>query len=127
MPARIIRNKYAFIFKFWFPVFLCMAAIFFVSSVPGDDIPGLFPLQDIVFHFLIYMALGLLFSRAAKNSWNIRPLKVIILSLAFGILYAVSDEAHQLFVPNRNAALFDVWIDLAGNFTGGIRAFQGIF
>jgi len=31
-----------------------------------------------------------------------------------GMLFAVSDEIHQLFIPGRTARPFDVLIDMAG-------------
>ncbi len=120
MAARITLNKKTAFFGLWLPVLLCMAVIFYASSVPGDDIPGLFPWQDIAFHFAIYMILGFLSSRAIKNSWNMGALKVIISSLALGILYAASDEFHQLFVAYRTASIADILIDSAGNLAGGI-------
>jgi VanZ family protein len=36
----------------------------------------------------------------------------------FCVLYAVSDEVHQLFVPGRGAQVTDVLIDNAGAFVG---------
>lgn len=38
----------------------------------------------------------------------------ILLALVIYIIYAVSDEFHQLFVPGRGAQLKDVLIDCAG-------------
>jgi VanZ family protein len=40
------------------------------------------------------------------------------LSLAICIIYAVSDELHQLFVPGRGCQLKDVIIDTAGAVSG---------
>lgn len=113
-------NSVRFLAKLWIPVFACIVVIFCASSVTGDDIPGLFPFQDIAYHFCIYLMLGFLCSRALKKSWNIRPLKVIILTLVLGVLYALSDEYHQSFVSGRTQSLADLVVDAVGNFTGGI-------
>ena len=40
------------------------------------------------------------------------------IAFAAGLLYAVSDEIHQLFVGGRDGAVFDVLIDAAGVFAG---------
>ncbi len=44
--------------------------------------------------------------------------RVISKSLIIGILYAISDEIHQLFVPGRSGKVTDVIIDSLGILTG---------
>src|SRR5690554_7578811 len=51
-------------------------------------------------HFFSYFVLGLLVMNALSNS-GIRGFRCIVLALGVSILYAVSDEVHQLFVPGR--------------------------
>ena len=41
----------------------------------------------------------------------------ILLILIFVLIYAISDEVHQYFVPGRAMALRDVLIDFSGGFT----------
>jgi len=38
--------------------------------------------------------------------------------MLFGILYAITDEIHQLFVPGRTSSPLDVGIDSLGIVTG---------
>jgi len=107
--------------KFWLPVLLCMGFIFYASSIPGSEIPCLFPLQDIVFHLFIYSILCFFFSRALKNTYlNIRRAKIIVFTIIFGIIYAASDELHQAFVPYRSVSGFDVFIDTMGSLVGSL-------
>jgi VanZ family protein len=40
------------------------------------------------------------------------------LAALFSILYAVSDEVHQLYVPGRNGSALDVGIDACGVLAG---------
>ncbi len=47
-----------------------------------------------------------------------RRLPAVCVPLVFGILYAVSDEVHQLFVPGRSCQLTDVMIDSSGVLAG---------
>lgn len=49
---------------------------------------------------------------------GVKGSKAFIFSLMFCILYAVSDEVHQLFVLGRGAQVTDVLIDSAGAFVG---------
>lgn len=98
-----------------------MGFIFFVSSRPQRDIPPLFPFQDVVYHTLVYLILALYFSRALKNTNpNIPALNLIIFTIIFGVVYGITDEFHQSFVPGRSVSGFDVFIDAIGSTAGGI-------
>ena len=95
--------------KLWLPVIIWAGLIFYLSSVP-DLKSGLETFWDTILrkiaHIIEYGIFFLLLARAMKQ-----PLKwAIILS----ILYAISDEFHQSFVPGRNMALADICFDSAG-------------
>lgn len=64
-------------------------------------------------HFFVYLVLGVLMVNAFRSS-GIPGCKGIIAALAVCVLYAVSDEIHQLFVPGRSGQFTDVLIDSAG-------------
>lgn len=105
----------------WLPVFAWMGVIFYFSSVPGKNIPLLFPFQDALFHVAIYAILGFLFTISAKFTFlNLTPLKLLLFSLFFGTLYGIIDEFHQSFVPNRYPAGFDVFTDSLGTLLGSL-------
>lgn len=107
--------------KYWFPVFACMAVIFYASSIPGKSIPGLFKFQDIVFHFVAYLILSFFLARALKNvNPAISFLKLIVFTTILVTFYGISDEFHQSFVPGRSVSGFDVFIDFLGGFFGGL-------
>lgn len=115
------KSLFKVLIVFWAPVLLWMGYIFYFSSLQGKDIPSLFPFQDIFFHCLTYLVLAFLFSRAVKNTFLIDSMnKIIIITLIFGIVYGLSDELHQAFVPGRNASSFDLLIDAAGSLFGGL-------
>lgn len=67
-------------------------------------------------HFLGYMLLGiltiLLFLEFEKLEY--KPQWAFL----FCVLYAISDEVHQLFVPGRSGQIKDVFIDSCGSFLG---------
>jgi VanZ family protein len=96
----------------WLPAVLMMAIIFGFSSLPSNEMPDL-GLMDIVVqkggHVLGY---GLLASaywfalRFDKRRWW--------LALLLTVIYAASDEYHQLFVPGRHSGWADVLIYDAG-------------
>ncbi len=68
-------------------------------------------------HFFAYLVLGILMVNLLRRV-GIKGFKVFVLALAICILYAISDEVHQLFVPGRGAQVKDVLIDSAGAMVG---------
>lgn len=74
-------------------------------------------------HFTIYLCLGL---SACVFTFTLEKIKRIyqyILSASISLLYATSDEIHQLYVPGRVGAVTDVLIDFSGVLTGLILLF----
>ena len=94
----------------WLPVLLWMALIFSFSNRP--DLPGgSFDWLDFIVkktaHIGEFFILNLLIYRALQRK---SPDYAILASLIF----AFSDEVHQLFTPGRGAKLTDVLIDSIG-------------
>ncbi|TRZ44713.1 VanZ family protein [bacterium] len=92
------------------PAVLWMILIFWMSSIP--DLPSnKFFLLDFIFkktaHIIEYTVLFLLWFKALGNK---NPFQAII----FSIVYAFTDEIHQLFIPGRTGRLRDVGIDSIG-------------
>jgi VanZ family protein len=109
------------ILKYWAPVIICAGGIFYSSSLPGTSIPRLFLFQDILFHFFVYLFLGLFFSRAFKNTFSgISGTRIMIFAFIFTFFYGISDEFHQYFVPNRSVSFFDVFVDGCGGLSGAL-------
>ncbi|MGB3223127.1 MAG: VanZ family protein, partial [Desulforhopalus sp.] len=42
------------------------------------------------------------------------PRKVILFTLTFSLLYGISDEFHQSFIPGRFVSVYDLIADCAG-------------
>jgi len=64
-------------------------------------------------HFFIFCTLGFLLMNAMRRS-EITRYYAVITSLSIGVLYAISDEVHQYFVPGRGPQVKDVLIDSGG-------------
>ena len=64
-------------------------------------------------HFTEYLILGILTYNLIK-SYNKKTYIAIIIC----ILYAISDEIHQYFVPGRSCQILDMTIDSIGSLTG---------
>ena len=64
-------------------------------------------------HFSLYTVVGILVM-SLMTTYKIEQIKRISISLLTGVLYAISDEVHQSFVPGRGAMFQDVLIDTLG-------------
>ncbi len=91
----------------WVPVLAWAGLIFALSSVPdlGTGLGGWDLVLRKVAHIAEYAILGALLARATSRTG---------LAFALGVLYAVSDEIHQAFVPGRMGSPVDVAIDALG-------------
>lgn len=114
-----------------------MAAIYLFSTQPGEvsDVPsdalagyveslgvGL-PIEFVTFavrksaHAFAFFGLGILAFLVLRLS-TLSTRGVAVACLGFVILFAISDEVHQLFVPGRSGEIRDVLIDVAAGAAG---------
>jgi VanZ family protein len=108
-------------FIYWLPVVLYAAVIFYLSSLPNVS-PNLGGLWDIIVtdaaHFVEYFILSILFYRAMLHTSSLNEAYKKGVSAISCILYAVSDEIHQSFIPTRTASVGDLLIDAVGIILG---------
>lgn len=123
----------------WAAVILWMALIFFLSAQVAEQseklstgitekiiivIKNVIPDAGLIVgtmnhmvrkyaHFFAYLMLGALTANAFSSS-GVRGSKGIAAAIIVCVLYAASDEIHQLFVPGRSCQFTDVLIDSAG-------------
>ncbi|MFA6004216.1 MAG: VanZ family protein [Elusimicrobiota bacterium] len=100
--------------SWWLPVAAWCLVIFGWSAVPdlksGLDLD--YPLRKAA-HMTEYGVLFFLTRRAMLGSWS--PARTWTgPALLFCLLYAMSDEYHQSFVPGRMGLWSDVLYDLSG-------------
>jgi VanZ family protein len=125
----------------WIFVILWMILIFFLSSQPatqsgalstgiaaiiiqaiekfsghiGFDLAQFDHIVRKNAHFFVYLVLGVLVFHALKRNGGNRN---ILLAFLICVLYAISDEIHQIFVPGRGPGVKDVLIDSTGAIVG---------
>lgn len=68
-------------------------------------------------HFSIYTVVGFLMM-ALMSTYNAKTIIRVSISFGIGVIYAISDEIHQYFIPGRSGRVFDVMIDSFGVLTG---------
>ena len=84
-----------------------MVVIFVLSSIPGSEFPEQpFPCFTELVHVVEYSILGVLWYRVLKEK--------IYVILIIGILYGITDEIHQFFVPFRVFSVLDMIMDAIG-------------
>lgn len=65
-------------------------------------------------HFTVYFILGII-SYFTLKSYQVQ--NIIFYSILICVLYACSDEIHQLFSAGRSGKILDVYIDTLGGIT----------
>jgi VanZ family protein len=102
--------------RHWGPSLLMMALIFTASGTPGSELPhyGIwdFSLKKAA-HVLGYALLGASFMHGLTHRGYSRR-RLMLLATVMAGLYAMSDEFHQSFTPDRTSSWMDVGIDTAG-------------
>ena len=109
-PRKVkVKIKFESAFGRWLPVFLWAAVIFFFSSLAQIKVSEFFVWYFIakkIAHILEYAILFTLILQATRKNW--------VLTFFVTMLYAVSDEFHQSFVPGRTSTFYDLGFDLSG-------------
>ena len=106
----------------WGPVVAYLAFIFALSSVAHPPrLPSGF---DKELHAVLYAGLGLLLARALSGglAHNV-TLGVVVSTTVLAMLYGISDEIHQIFVPPRQVEVLDVVADTIGGALGAVALY----
>jgi VanZ family protein len=92
-----------------------MALIFVLSSLEDAPVPD--GMSDHFGHSVGYLMLSVaMFWGFAGASWAGVTWRSAALAVACSVLYGLSDEFHQTFVPGRTAA----WDDVVADFYGAL-------
>jgi VanZ family protein len=98
------------------PVIGVMSLIFYLSSLPGNTLvmPEILSFDKLL-HTFAYgvLAAAALFAIPVALQQR-RPRLIFFSVVLFCLLYGISDEVHQLFVPFRTASCLDILADTVG-------------
>ncbi len=125
------KNKFLAVI-FWLLSAVIMVLIFKFSAATGDESEELSQnlLTKIIefignfishntlrklAHFSEFAALGFCVTGAIHYNFGKRKFYVPLIPC---VLYAISDEIHQYFVPERACRIFDMFVDSCGIMTG---------
>jgi hypothetical protein len=112
----------------WVPLLAWMMVIYVGSSIPAGNLPGLFavPGADKVAHLAEYGVLGFLAARAMGRMTLEGTALLTVLAATFALAYGLTDEVHQLFVPNRSFSIHDLAADVIGASIGAFIWVRGL-
>lgn len=96
---------------------LVMGVIFFLSHQSGNSlylppVPGM----DKVCHMAIYGLLAMAVLWGLGTGKQVFPVEVALKTVLFCLLYGMTDEFHQSFIPQRSVSGLDLLADLTGAF-----------
>lgn len=105
--------------RYYLPAIVYAAGIFALSSIAGLAPPKVgFRLSDKFYHFIEFFGFGFVLLRAFANSDStLLSSKSLESTVFLSVLYALSDELHQHFVPNREMEFWDFLADVLGVLT----------
>ncbi len=98
----------------WIITILIAVFIFFISSLSFKTAPvGGYGWRTTVYHFYVFFFLSVfLLISIIKGKTKKKNLVFLVIILA--IVYGITDEIHQIFVPGRTFAIYDILINCAG-------------
>ena len=105
------------LFRYWLPPVLWMGLIFILSAqptLPHHPDTLLDSILKKASHVMEYGLLAFLLWRALSRGQGTLSWSALVTAFVVSVLYAVSDEYHQTFVPGRNGTPVDVGIDAVG-------------
>ncbi len=131
------KGKKVYIIISWILVIACMVVIFCLSAQNGEessDLSGSF--VDIILewlnldidegalracaHGLEFMGLCVLIFNAVYVTWEHNL--TFIISFVCTVCYAITDEIHQIFVPERAFQISDILVDSTGALIGAVAS-----
>ena len=87
-------------------------AIFYISSLTFQSVGYTSNLKSILYHFFAFFFFSAFLGISIIKGKKKYPLFLVVFLIS--VMYGITDEIHQFFVPGRYTSLFDVGIDSLG-------------
>ncbi len=107
-------TNFRVLLKKWLPALIIMGIIFGISSIHGQIIKESGLGSEGIHvngHFILYFFLLFAYYKATND---------LLVSILLSFMFALSDEYHQSFVPERSASLKDIIVDSLGIILAGV-------
>ena len=111
-----LRRKIYSVLFYWAPPFLWMLFIFSLSSNQSVSVTHTYLYDFFIFKTLHMIEYAILFFLVFRAFHSLRYSTELssLLSVLWSVIFATTDEVHQLFVATRQGRIRDIFIDLAG-------------
>ena len=104
----------------YLPACIVLGVSWYLSSQHTVPMPDM-PYSDKIVHAVCFAGLSFCFALWLRaDTWIKRPLRGVCFAVLCTSAYGVIDELHQMFVPGRDASVFDWAADTAGAFCGAL-------
>ena len=106
-----MKIKFRILFIVWIVIILTVSSIPDLRIIPQWHLTW----KDKISHFVEYAIFALLFLLMLKQENRITNSKKAFFTVSFfGLLLAIIDELHQLFIPGRSTDFLDIVADFLG-------------
>ena len=107
------RSRRSLFYHYWLPVIVYLGLMFGASSIPGRDVPVLFPYMDKLEHLTEYSLFGLLLGRAFRFTVGGQRGRLwAFATVGLGAIVGALDELYQRLTPERQSDVRDWVVDL---------------
>jgi len=104
-----LLEKYSWIS--WIFAIVIAIAIFYISSLTFGGTGGGFGWMSVAYHFMAFFFLAFFLLPALVKG---KQKSFILWGIITAVLYGLSDEIHQVFVPTRHFAVSDLLVNSCG-------------
>lgn len=104
----------------WLIVIFIAIFIFYMSSLESSNLPSNNPhINSFFYHFIIFFIFGFFLILSVVKGKRINK-NLIFIAITIAMIYGLTDEIHQFFVPGRCCAFEDILTNSIGILTSGI-------
>lgn len=117
MILELLEKKFSWLSHIF--VLVLASIIFYLSAVPSSGFPAGIGIMTKVYHIVIFFLLCFFLSISIVRGKRENKYFVFI-AIIISFFYALTDEAHQLFVAGRSSSIIDILWDSIGILAAGI-------
>lgn len=95
--------------------FIVAIGIFYLSSLTFEPSSkgGVIDIKPMIYHIVAFFMLEF-FLLISLIKGKAKELVIFFIGIVMVVLYGISDEIHQIFVPGRVASIADIFLDFVG-------------
>ncbi|GBE20586.1 vanZ like family protein [archaeon BMS3Abin17] len=96
----------------WVVTLIGAIAIFYISTITFGPGISRINMLSTLYHFSAFFCFALFLQISSLKGK--KKYAIFILALIISIIYGITDELHQYFIPGRDSSFFDIGVDALG-------------